>query len=75
MKKHLIATLIASIFVPTVVFAASPIESITKEWTYSHVNSGVAGQIAKISAYDAITNTIWVAGIVGVNVLNATNGS
>ena len=75
MKKHLIATLIASIFVPTVVFAASPIESITKEWTYSHINSGVAGQIAEISAYDAITNTIWVAGIVGVDVLNATNGS
>ena len=75
MKKHLITTLVVSIFAPTVVFAASPIDSITKEWTYSHINSGVAGQIAEISAYDAITNTIWVAGVVGVDVLNATNGS
>ena len=35
----------------------------------------MAGQISEISAYDAITNTIWVAGAVGVDVLNATNGS
>ena len=75
MKKHLITSLVASIFAPTAVFAASPIDSITKEWTYSHINSGVAGQIAEISAYDVITNTIWVAGVVGVDVLNATNGS
>ena len=75
MKKNLIASLVVSIFAPTAVFAASPIDSITKEWTYSHINSGVAGQIAEISAYDVITNTIWVAGVVGVDVLNATNGS
>lgn len=75
MKKLLISTAIASLFMPILASAAGPIDSIVKEWTYSHINSGVAGQIAEISAYDAITNTIWVAGVVGVDVLNATNGS
>lgn len=75
MKKLLINIAVASLFTPSFVNAASPIESIVKEWTYSHINSGVAGQVAEISAYDAITNTIWVAGVVGVDVLNATNGS
>jgi DNA-binding beta-propeller fold protein YncE len=75
MKKLIVSTLVAALFSPVVSFAASPIESITKEWTYSHALTGVAGQLSEISAYDAITNTIWVAGIVGVDVLNATNGS
>lgn len=75
MKKLMVSTLVAALFSPVVSFANSPIDSITKEWTYSHINSGAAGQVAEISAYDAITNTIWVAGIVGVDVLNASNGS
>ncbi len=75
MKRLLISTAVASLLIPTFVYAASPIDSITKEWTYSHASTGVAGQLSEISAYDAITNTIWVAGIVGVDVLNATTGS
>ena len=72
MKNTSIAAVIAALFMPAVVMAASPIGSITKEWTYSHASTGVTSEI---SAYDSITNTIWVAGVVGVDVLNATNGS
>lgn len=75
MKKSLIASLVSLLFVPTITSAASPISSITKEWTYSHSATGVVGLTSEIAAYDAITNTVWVAGVVGVDVLNATNGS
>lgn len=75
MKNVKIAAVIAALFMPIIATAASPIGSITKEWTYSHALTGVTGQTSEISAYDSITNTIWVAGLVGVEVLNATNGS
>lgn len=75
MKKTVIATILSTLLIPTLAFAASPIASITKEWTYSHALTGVAGLSSEIPAYDAITNTIWVAGAVGVDVLNATTGS
>lgn len=75
MKKAIVPVLIANLFLPLSSYAASPIASITKEWTYAHSNTGVAGQVSEISAYDSITNTVWVAGVKGVDVLNATNGS
>ena len=75
MKNVKIVTVIVALFMPIIATAASPIGSITKEWTYSHALTGVAGQTSEISAYDSITNTIWVAGLVGVDVLNATNGA
>lgn len=75
MKNVKIAAVIAALFMPIIATAASPIGSITKEWTYSHALTGVTGQTSEISAYDSITNTILVAGLVGVDVLNATNGS
>lgn len=43
-----------------------------KLWTHTHTTPG---QIAEIPAFDARTNTIWVAGVVGVDVLNATTGA
>lgn len=44
---------------------------ISKEWSFAHSGSGY---LAEIPAYDAITNTIWVAGVKGVDVLNASTG-
>ena len=44
-----------------------------KEWTYVH--DMAQGRTGEIAAFDQMTNTIWVAGIVGVDVLDATNGS
>ena len=75
MKNAKIAVVVAALFMPIISIAASPIGKITKEWTYNHALTGAAGQTSEISAYDSITNTIWIAGLVGVDVLNATNGS
>src|SRR5215203_1369837 len=55
--------------------AAAPSDrtiSFTKLWTHSHAT---AGQLAEIPAFDERTNTIWVAGVVGVDVLNGDTGT
>ena len=41
-------------------------------WTYGHVTPG---QLSEIPAFDRRTNTIWVAGVVGVDVLDASTGT
>lgn len=45
--------------------------NINKEWTFTHSGSGY---LAEIPAFDAVTNTIWVAGVKGVDVLDAVTG-
>ena len=75
MKKSMLALAVAASLSPMVAMAASPFASITHEWTYAHVSSGVPGLTSEISAYDAATNSIWVAGVVGVDVLNASTGT
>lgn len=50
--------------------AAAPL-SFSKVWTYA---SPAAGFSAEIPAFDAATGTLWVAGVSGVSVLNATTG-
>ena len=54
--------------------AKTPIPQVTftKLWTHSHTTPG---QLSEIPAYDPSTNTIWVAGVVGVDVLNASTGA
>ena len=44
-------------------------------WTYRHADTNAAGQKAEIPAYDALNDTLWVAGVAGVDVLNARTGS
>jgi DNA-binding beta-propeller fold protein YncE len=51
---------------------AAPPLTVTKLWTHSHTT---AGQLSEIPAFDHRTNTIWVAGVVGVDVLDAEDGS
>ena len=54
--------------------AAAPADrtiSFTKLWTHSHTT---AGQLSEIPAFDQRTNTVWVAGVVGVDVLNGNTG-
>jgi hypothetical protein len=45
---------------------------VTRLWTHGHVTPG---QLAEIPAFDRRTNTIWVAGVVGVDVLDADDGT
>lgn len=46
----------------------------TRVWRYEHALGGVAGQKAEIVAHDEQTDTLWVAGVVGVDVLNRVTG-
>jgi len=54
--------------------AKTPVPGLTftKLWTYSHTTPG---QLSEIPAYDPSTHTIWVAGVVGVDVLDADTGA
>jgi hypothetical protein len=50
----------------------APQLTFTKLWTHGHTTPG---QLSEIPAFDRRTNTIWVAGVVGVDVLDATTGA
>jgi DNA-binding beta-propeller fold protein YncE len=50
----------------------SPGLTFTKLWTHGHETPG---QVSEIPAFDERTNTVWVAGVVGVDVLDATTGA
>jgi hypothetical protein len=63
--------LLLGLAVSGVSHAASPINGFQFEWSMSHM----AGVTAEIPAFDALTNTLWVAGVVGVDVLDAGTGS
>jgi len=47
--------------------------SIERVWQFAHA-PGVPGQKAEIVAYDERTDTLWVAGVVGVDVLDRRTG-
>jgi DNA-binding beta-propeller fold protein YncE len=57
---------------PLAAAPADPAISFTKLWTHSHTT---AGQVSEIPAFDSRTNTIWVAGVVGVDVLQGETGA
>lgn len=44
-----------------------------KVWSYSHAET--PKQVSEIPAFDKQTNTIWVAGVVGVDVLDVADGT
>lgn len=71
MKRDvLMAVLLATL--PVSARAAEHSLSFTKLWTHGHIT---AGQVSEIPAYDRKTHTIWVAGVVGVDVLDADTGT
>ena len=71
MKLAPIAAALAGLAFAGITHAASPIDGFQKAWTHTHTG----GVTAEISAFDAATGTLWVAGVVGVDVLNATTGA
>lgn len=75
MKNTMIAALVGALFMPAIASADATFAGLTKQWTYSHALTGAAGQTSEIAAFDSMTNSLWVAGVAGVDVLNATNGS
>lgn len=54
---------------------AAPTLAWERSWRYAHASTGVAGQKAEIPAYDARTDTLWVGGVRGVDVLDARTGT
>ncbi|MFO1102420.1 MAG: choice-of-anchor I family protein [Methylocystis sp.] len=56
--------------------SAEPTLSIEtrRVWSYSHALSNVPGQKSEIVAYDERNDTLWVAGVVGVDVLERATG-
>jgi DNA-binding beta-propeller fold protein YncE len=69
-QSLVLAVLAASL--PTLSGAAEPPIAFSRQWTHTHTT---AGQLAEIPAYDERTHTIWVAGVVGVDVLDADTGA
>ena len=57
---------------PLAAAPADPAISFTKLWSHSHTT---AGQVSEIPAFDSRTNTVWVAGVVGVDVLQGETGA
>ncbi len=72
MKK---SPLIVAMFGSTLCAAALAGEKqLSFEWLWTHTHT-TAGQISEIPAFDPQTNTLWIAGVVGVDVLDADSGS
>jgi hypothetical protein len=71
MKSLLTITILATTLPLNSVGAKPKTISFTKLWSHAHAT---AGQLSEIPAFDAKTNTIWVAGVVGVDVLDADTG-
>ncbi len=57
----------------TATLAAGELNNATRAWTYAHATSG--GFLSEIVSFDGITGTLWVAGVSGIDVLNASTGS
>ncbi len=75
-NKKVIVIIAIAFLNPILALAAdNPFAGLTKEWTYNHALTGVTGLTSEIAAFDSSTNSLWIAGVKGVDVLNATNGS
>lgn len=78
MKKFVFCLylLVTSLFVPGTATAAEQALSFHWQWTYRHSDTAnPAGQSSEIPAFDRRTNTLWVAGVAGVDVLDARTGA
>jgi len=67
------AALLAVVLLTGCALADAPVLRFTRLWTYNH--AATPGQIGEIPAFDHKTNTLWVAGIAGVDVLDADKGA
>jgi hypothetical protein len=72
MKKSILSLSIAALLFPVIASAANSSILFNKEWTYAHLTSGFTSEI---SAFDAATSSIWVAGVNGVDILDLATGA
>jgi DNA-binding beta-propeller fold protein YncE len=52
---------------------AALLDDVSKSWTHQHSNAG--GFLSEIVGFDSGSKTLWVAGVSGVDVLDAVTGS
>jgi len=72
MKKTTLILALVAALLPTTLLADSQHITFSKQWTYAH--GVIAGQVSEIPAFDKRTNTLWIAGVIGVDVLDAKTG-
>ena len=70
MNKSALLLAVAATFTTNLLASPDKI-SFEKQWTFKHLTPG---QMSEIPAFDHKTNTLWVAGTVGVDVINADSG-
>lgn len=63
----------SALLLTTLSAQAGALDNITKSWTYQHSSTG--GFLSEIVSFDSVTNTMWVTGVSGVDVLNANTGA
>ncbi|MGQ9686042.1 MAG: choice-of-anchor I family protein, partial [Thiobacillaceae bacterium] len=73
MNKTLLTLAIAA-GIGTMADTHAAIAARQHEWTYNHALTGVAGQTSEIVSFDARTQTLWVVGIKGIDVLDLHTG-
>lgn len=72
MRLKPLAALMMGLSLSAAAHAASPLSALSQVGgTYFHSTTG--GFNAEIAAFDALTSTLWVSGVTGVDVLNVTN--
>lgn len=76
MPQHapIVRSLILAAALAASFFAGAAELSAQRVWQYAH-QAGNAGQKAEIVAFDRRTDTLWVAGVVGVDVLDRRTGT
>lgn len=72
-KKYLLALAITA-FPILSAFADEHSISFNKLWSYDH-DAATPGRFSEIPAFDKKTNTLWIAGVSGVDVLDAATGN
>jgi hypothetical protein len=74
-KKLLVAAVLAALAPHAQ--ADGPVRGFTKLWTYTHGTGGSSptGQTSEIVSFDAGRNELWIAGLKGVDILNASTGA
>lgn len=64
----------AAILSTTVSLAqAGVLDDMSKSWSYQH--NSASGYLSEIVSFDSLTQTLWVSGVSGVDILNARTGA
>ena len=71
---RLLVAFLTFAFVPATAVGAQSTLSFTKLWTHTH-SARLSNFLSEIAAFDERTNTMWVAGAIGVDVLDAGTGA